>query len=166
MYLYITNPDYCCLIITACMFGNVFYKCRPLARSSRMVLRLPSGASSRAKQSGWMLMPTRATIHGCCRVEHAGLLTKLGEAAGRVHRLQVLHHGVCERQFNTLLLSCRPKRAPQTLTSGHGIIIHNECKHNHIYMLTSAWIYNNLWMENFTLFTSAVTVSDVNSTLL
>ncbi len=41
-------------------------------------------------------------------------------------------------QFNTLLLAAGLKRAAQTLTSGHGIIIHNECKHNHIYMLTSA----------------------------
>lgn len=35
--------------------------------SSRTVLRLPSGASCRAKQSGWMLMPTRETMQGCCR---------------------------------------------------------------------------------------------------
>lgn len=39
----------------------------PLRFSSRTVLRLPSGANCRAKQSGWMLMPTRETMQGCCR---------------------------------------------------------------------------------------------------
>lgn len=39
----------------------------PLAFSDSTVLRLPSGASSRAKQSGWMLMPMRDTMQGCCR---------------------------------------------------------------------------------------------------
>lgn len=39
----------------------------PLEFSERTVVRLPSGASSRAKQSGWMLMPMRDTMQGCCR---------------------------------------------------------------------------------------------------
>lgn len=39
----------------------------PLRLSSRTVLRLPRGANCRAKQSGWMLMPTRETMQGCCR---------------------------------------------------------------------------------------------------
>lgn len=39
----------------------------PLCLSSRTVLRLPTGANCRAKQSGWMLMPTRETMQGCCR---------------------------------------------------------------------------------------------------
>lgn len=39
----------------------------PLAFSDSTVLRLPSGASSRAKQSGWMLMPMSDTMQGCCR---------------------------------------------------------------------------------------------------
>lgn len=39
----------------------------PLRLSSTTVLRLPRGANCRAKQSGWMLMPTRETMQGCCR---------------------------------------------------------------------------------------------------
>lgn len=39
----------------------------PLRLSSRTVLRLPRGANCRAKQSGWMLMPTKETMQGCCR---------------------------------------------------------------------------------------------------
>lgn len=39
----------------------------PLRLSSRTVLRLPRGANCRAKQRGWMLMPTRETIQGCCK---------------------------------------------------------------------------------------------------
>lgn len=30
-------------------------------------MRLPKGAKSRAKQRGWMLMPIRDTMHGCCK---------------------------------------------------------------------------------------------------
>lgn len=46
---------------------NVLRVAVPLAFSDSTVLRLLSGASSRAKQSGWMLMPMRDTMHGCCR---------------------------------------------------------------------------------------------------
>lgn len=38
----------------------------PLEFSDNTVVRLPRGASSRAKQSGWMLMPMRETMQGCC----------------------------------------------------------------------------------------------------
>lgn len=37
-----------------------------LCFSSRTVLRLPRGANCRAKHRGWMLMPTRHTMQGCC----------------------------------------------------------------------------------------------------
>lgn len=46
---------------------NVLRVAVPLAFSDSTVLRLLSGASSRAKQSGWMLMPMSDTMHGCCR---------------------------------------------------------------------------------------------------
>lgn len=39
----------------------------PLAFSDNTVVRLPKGASSRAKQSGWMLIPIKETTHGCCK---------------------------------------------------------------------------------------------------
>lgn len=39
----------------------------PLRFSSSTVFRLPRGANCRAKHSGWMLMPTRGTMQGCCR---------------------------------------------------------------------------------------------------
>lgn len=39
----------------------------PLEFSDNTVVRLPRGASSRAKQRGWMLMPMRETMQGCCR---------------------------------------------------------------------------------------------------
>lgn len=39
----------------------------PLCFSSNTVLRLPKGANCRAKQSGWMLMPTSETMQGCWR---------------------------------------------------------------------------------------------------
>lgn len=38
----------------------------PLEFSDNTVVRLPRGASSRAKQRGWMLMPMRETMQGCC----------------------------------------------------------------------------------------------------
>lgn len=38
----------------------------PLEFSDKTVVRLPRGASSSAKQSGWMLMPMRETMQGCC----------------------------------------------------------------------------------------------------
>lgn len=55
----------CCLLWAP---GGRFQVQRlPLAFSDSTVLRLPSGASSSAKQSGWMLMPMRDTMQGCCR---------------------------------------------------------------------------------------------------
>lgn len=39
----------------------------PAVLSESTVVRLPRGASSRAKDSGWMLIPIRETTHGCCR---------------------------------------------------------------------------------------------------
>ncbi|TNN75320.1 hypothetical protein EYF80_014367 [Liparis tanakae] len=45
-------------------FKNLYV---PLRFSANTVLRLPRGASCRAKHSGWMLMPTRETMQGCCR---------------------------------------------------------------------------------------------------
>ena len=38
----------------------------PLEFSDNTVVRLPRGASSRAKHRGWMLMPMRDTMQGCC----------------------------------------------------------------------------------------------------
>lgn len=47
--------------------GRLQVQCVPLAFSDSTVLRLPRGASSSAKQSGWTLMPMRDTMQGCCR---------------------------------------------------------------------------------------------------
>lgn len=39
----------------------------PLEFPDNTVVRLPKGASSKAKQSGWMLIPIKETTHGCCK---------------------------------------------------------------------------------------------------
>ncbi len=128
-------PDHNCLYVWQCFlqmqtFGSLLQDGVEAAQRCQL-----QGEAERVDADAHQSHDTRVLQ----RVEHAGLLTKLGEAAGRVHRLQVLHHGVCEETNSTRCYwAAGLKRAPQTLTSGHGIIIHNECKHNHIYMLTSA----------------------------